>query len=643
MLARIGGGISPHLYALHCDPSSEMARLTDLSPELIARILDFSDWPAYLQLALSCRYLARCSQVIMARHRACHALYKATSDISPKTLPTLCRALLKDPVAISHVLALEFWGQRVAWDDWKPYAVRLPDYLRAEGSGGAESQRDGDSVVEEELLLKQYELDALEKIMHDEIRLCDEDSKSWRKKIEEGDDGAMKGMLIALCPNLQAVRFVKYAEPESEGSDAEENEDEEKELYRHHQSCLDFLVAAIEAQYENSWSPGFSSLSCIAVGVPSRAAAAPQDSPHRIFSEQSLPLFRLPNLQSLYLNGLTLTQEQLDDEDNADLDFSDKLPPGSSPSLRELVIEDAGLAGSGDVAYELLDTMMSASDGLLRMAFQNGCVTGFSLDRILPNGNSAMQSLLFYGAVEVQGYRSEMYDPAELNTPVFTVNISDVMLCAPSANGDSGEVDGVGTWGMSRSQFGEYLFDVFGDTWGAIVFVGTPSEKEAEMVDEGLVTFIKSVEKGWLYEEGDEDEEDEEDEASNEGDSDSSSQVLTRAIYLEGIDYSSLQTTRWYAKAIEAGKEAGIQVHTRTTPAPREHPFPFPWPASDKELQTSPLYGHPVLDRYLLKPHAGLVMDDCGNCGACKRCLDNMAAWAKAHEEEEESERMEYS
>lgn len=209
--------------------SSKMARLTDLSPELVAQILDLSDWPAYLQMALSCRYLAHCSQRIMARHRRAHALYKATSDISPETLPTLCRALLKNPVDVSHVFALEFWGQRVSWDEWKPYGVQFPGHVREEGSGGLEAQGEGDG----RFLLKKYELDALERIMHDEIRLCVEDCKIWREKIERGDDGALKGMLIALCPNLQAVRFVKYAEPGSETGDEDENEEEEEgELYR---------------------------------------------------------------------------------------------------------------------------------------------------------------------------------------------------------------------------------------------------------------------------------------------------------------------------------------------------------------------------------------------------------------------------
>jgi hypothetical protein len=191
-----------------------MARLTDLSPELIALILDFSDWPAYLRLALSCRYLANCSQRIMAHHAKCHARYKASWDVSPATLPALCRALLKDPVAISHVFALEFWGEKRAWRDWEMDGGQLPSALR-----GVDLQHAG-------CVFGKYELNALERMMQDKIRLSEEDSKSWRHKIEAGDDGALKGMLVALCPNLKAVRFVKYAAPEREENGAGENQEE---------------------------------------------------------------------------------------------------------------------------------------------------------------------------------------------------------------------------------------------------------------------------------------------------------------------------------------------------------------------------------------------------------------------------------
>lgn len=210
-----------------------MALITDLSPELIIHILSFSDWPSHLHLALSCRYLVQCSQRTMAHHARCHARYKATSDIQPTTLPALGRALLRDPIAVSHVLALEFWGQRDGWEEWVPYALQS---VEAGEKGGMEAQ--GGTEVEgegKEFRFERYELDAFERIMRDEVRFGAEEVERWRERMERGDDGALKGMMVALCPNLQAVRFVKYAEPEDGNRVMNEDEDEDgdaEELYR---------------------------------------------------------------------------------------------------------------------------------------------------------------------------------------------------------------------------------------------------------------------------------------------------------------------------------------------------------------------------------------------------------------------------
>lgn len=414
-------------------------------------------------------------------------------------------------------------------------------------------------------------------------------------------------------------------------------------------------------------------MSRVAVGIPSRAA--PKGMKFQIFSHQILPLFRLPNLQSLYLNGISVTEEEEEELNVADHVFSDSLPPGSSPKLQELVIEDANLGSHGQASPNLLEAMIQASKSLRHIAFQNGDISSFDLDRILPVQESKVRSFLLYGDIVVNGYRSEMFYPDEVwLPPVCTVDVSDIMLCAPWTEGKGGpgngldpKVDMVGRWGTSRSQLAEYISDAYGHffLYDAIVLIGDPTEEEADMIDEALASLLLSDVNDDDDGSDDEDEsvevenheidehmEDDDEEApagsvsDEEGDTeeekasgcDDEEHHTTSTIYLEGIDGTSLQTKRWYRKTIEAGKKAGVAVYTRTTPAPREHRFPFPWPASDKELQTSPFYRHPDLNRYLLKPHDGLVMNGCGNCGWCSACLEVMdaAAWAKIREEEQE-------
>ena len=466
------------------------------------------------------------------------------------------------------------------------------------------------------------------------------------------------------------------------------------------------MTAAIEAQYDDQeWSTGFLSLKRIAFGVPSRAVSKEADS--LIFAHSALPLFRLPILRSLYLNRISLTKEEQDEWDDDDL-FTDRLPPGSSPNLRELIFGEPDLGDNGSVSGNLLSTMFDASKKLRHIAFQDGDISSFDFDMILGQRDK-LRSILVYGDCGVNGYRSAMYYPDEACLPpTFTVDASDIMLCAPwtEGKGDKGngldpEVDKVGRWGTSRSQFGEYLYNAFNDHWESLVIVGDPDEKEADMIDQGLVEFIRQVagldsdgeeEEGNdekmldLAEDGDdieveveeedkdedeseveieaeaEDKEEGEQEVENEnedGEEDDAGSTKTSeasnadgdddtasfdyswripAIYLEGIDGTRAGGPRWYTQAIKVGREADIPVHTRTTPAPREHPSNLPWPASDKELRTSPLYGHPDLEKYILKLHDGLVLDDCGNCGlpSCEKCLKVMDAdaWAKAHEEE---------
>lgn len=428
--------------------------------------------------------------------------------------------------------------------------------------------------------------------------------------------------------------------------------------YRHHHSCLDFLCAAIDAQHEDAtWSPGLKSVSRIAIGIPSRAATTPHDTFYRIPATHATPVFLLPHLRSLYLNGLSPSQADLNandrDEDTHKQDLLTRLPPGSSPHLRELVLEDADLTRYGNNAATLLKTLMKASSNLRHMAFQGGDISGFDLHCILPDGMTRMRSLLFYGDVIVEGYRSEMYYPEYIQVPIFTVDISDVMLCAPSADGDGdGDGDAVGRWRTSRTRFGEFLWDCFGDGWEAIVFVGYASAEEAEMIDEGLARFVRSVDRGWLYEEGEDEDEDEEQDEDGDGEGEedvggeeaegeedasqqghdeddndmpdrdpdqdgppeedqtsSSSFTDTRAIYLQGIALPASMSSPSYPLLHHAATQTThpFQIHTRDTPTPTTQSFPFPWPASDKELQTSPLWGSEALEGYVLRPDAGLV------------------------------------
>jgi hypothetical protein len=85
------------------------------------------------------------------------------------------------------------------------------------------------AIYNTQFSFEQRELNALQRLMQRELSFSTDQSIYWRHKIEAGDDGALKGLLIAFCPNLEAVRFVRYENPEAEKSHAN---DEEEILHR---------------------------------------------------------------------------------------------------------------------------------------------------------------------------------------------------------------------------------------------------------------------------------------------------------------------------------------------------------------------------------------------------------------------------
>ncbi|KAF6842623.1 hypothetical protein CMUS01_02939 [Colletotrichum musicola] len=107
----------------------ESGRLNKLPPELVGRILDQADPADHLNFALACKRLAACSQHALRRHRDAYAKYRLCSDISPETVPTLLRLVMRDPIVAWHVRSFEVWGARRSWASWEQFRYMLPRRL----------------------------------------------------------------------------------------------------------------------------------------------------------------------------------------------------------------------------------------------------------------------------------------------------------------------------------------------------------------------------------------------------------------------------------------------------------------------------------------------------------------------------------
>lgn len=184
-----------------------MANLNNLATELICHMLEYLDPPSIRSVALVSRRLA---DVATEELRLCRK-YRAISDQQPVTVPSLLRDILHgNSRAARCVRSIEIYGTRLAWDHWNDanvtYRLRFPEGHVAPPAADAHLlQGYGQGFFDETELERFYHL------MVDELSMDAELAERWRARIAEGNDAALKVLLIALCPQLTAVRFVQNA------------------------------------------------------------------------------------------------------------------------------------------------------------------------------------------------------------------------------------------------------------------------------------------------------------------------------------------------------------------------------------------------------------------------------------------------
>ncbi len=183
-----------------------MAALDKLATELICQILEYLEPPAIHSIALVSRRLAG---IATEELRFCRK-YRAISDQQPATVPSLLRDLLQGNChAARRVRSIEIYGTRLAWDHWNDanvYKLTSPEGHDAPPAADASTQGIGPGFFDETELERFYHL------MVDDLSMAPDAAEKWRALIAEGNDAALKALLIALCPRLTAVRFVQSAD-----------------------------------------------------------------------------------------------------------------------------------------------------------------------------------------------------------------------------------------------------------------------------------------------------------------------------------------------------------------------------------------------------------------------------------------------
>ncbi|ENH67633.1 hypothetical protein FOC1_g10010916 [Fusarium oxysporum f. sp. cubense race 1] len=177
--------------------AQDECHLLRLSTELILQILEYGPTSTYLDVALTCTTLHHQCRNLLDLHREAHAKYRITSDLSPETVIDLLKDTTKARIERWHVRELEIWGSRQDWEDWRPWVPKLPGTC---GLADGFPTRYGLDLQD----MQRYIRTALELWI-----FSDFDSEAIQWDLKAGQDGFLKLLLIATCPRLHSLRFVK--------------------------------------------------------------------------------------------------------------------------------------------------------------------------------------------------------------------------------------------------------------------------------------------------------------------------------------------------------------------------------------------------------------------------------------------------
>ncbi|KAF2433075.1 hypothetical protein EJ08DRAFT_694741 [Tothia fuscella] len=325
--------------------NSNRSPLLSLPNELIITISSYVSPDDIVNLSVACKQLHACTIDTLKLHREYHEKYRVCHDRQPLNIPTLLRTVLSDPLVAWHVRALESWGVRPEWKDWRSWSL-------SHGYHNVNSHRDDEPTDEEyknwpepyedhsgldETFFSSDELVQYEKTMRDQYCLQDVEVEEWMKRMKAGNDEPLRTMLISCAPWIQKAMFVAY--PSWDGIVLQEKHP------------LTFMCLAIHRIAETPnpvWPLGFQSLTYVA---PNNISAVMRH-PHEAYYAnpfEIVPLFQLPNIKTL---SFTLLGYNGNDEE----DIYDIEPRSSSVQHLHFHVVD--------LPWETLRKMINASKTL---------------------------------------------------------------------------------------------------------------------------------------------------------------------------------------------------------------------------------------------------------------------------------------
>ena len=179
--------------------------LTDLPPELIDRLLTLADPSIHYDLARTCKYLYSCSRDVLKSHQTFAPRGTVFSDILPGTIPEILRDALSDRIAAYYVRDIEIWACRSNWESWVPLQLVKPSV----GGPRAFVTREPTDETYGPSYFTSADLGLFGSYVDKGLSSDFGGAEWWTDHISNGHDSYLKVLLIAHCPWLDSVRFIK--------------------------------------------------------------------------------------------------------------------------------------------------------------------------------------------------------------------------------------------------------------------------------------------------------------------------------------------------------------------------------------------------------------------------------------------------
>jgi hypothetical protein len=569
-----------------------MTLATRLPPELVIRVLDFTDPPALVDLACTCKFLEKCSRDILRKHRDSHARYRVVTDVAPRSLTEVLRKALVDDRLAWHVREVEFTHDRTEWSHWTD---RMPNSSPPPPPDYAFTQDEQANLLSQ--LREVFHFDV------EQIEMAYED-------LQHGNEAILKLLLFVVCPRIRSVKFSRNVHLTEDGTIERASPNGVPDIPR---SCLEYFHQAILNQLQNRsapWPAGLNSLEDLAIGVET------DNGDDNLTFAPSPFLFancmRLPHLVSLYCFGLETYRDEVDYEIEE-----------RSSSVQHMFFDNA-------YGHHIeMEVIIAGCTQLKSLVLSGGSVQ--DIDGVVECAGKfhcrTLETLMFYETNRFTGRRSKMCLP-EYIVPLSSlrtvyVNAHDVILGAYYEDPDE-----------HSQSFTRFCMDrAFPNSMKVLVLGtnGSLGKGDADLLDQAITTMI---EYGRVAERQDGEEEPADGSAKPATTFEGCYSSL-KAIYLDSLDSKGdewkARRERWFSKTIAAGRKFGIDVHTRTTRGQPFHQVDFPKPPT---MTTTKFAEDAVFDIYTGK----WAPAKCGNCGKCEECLRQYDAsvWKELEELERE-------